>query len=200
MWTEAQLDKIRLKEESVIRYDFSSSAGVKSEMLFPRPGAEGSHSPLPDVLNRITDMSPSTAETKKPIHDLNTVLQPDLNCLPSEKTPLGHDLSAGPDSILTQQFAFASKRSRSQLKSYIAHRAEEMYVYRSLPLGQDRRHNRYWQFVASASKNDPGSGRVFVELEGGNWRLIDTEEVFLFSLPYSWLLLCSVSLLIEKEL
>lgn len=65
------------------------------------------------------------------------------------------------------------------MKSYIGHRAEDMYVYRSLPLGLDRRRNRYWQFVASASRHDPGSGRIFFESTDGYWRLIDSEEVHL---------------------
>ncbi|XP_073058613.1 homeobox-DDT domain protein RLT1-like [Primulina eburnea] len=77
-----------------------------------------------------------------------------------------------------QQNGCSSERSCSQLKSYIGHRAEEMYVYRSLPLGQDRRRNRYWQFVASASSLDPGWGRIFFESPTGYWRLIDSEEAF----------------------
>ncbi|KAJ0797032.1 putative transcription factor & chromatin remodeling DDT family [Helianthus annuus] len=71
-----------------------------------------------------------------------------------------------------------AERSRLQLKAFIGHKAEEMYAYRSLPLGQDRRRNRYWQFVASNSRHDPGSGRIFVELQNGCWRLIDSEEAF----------------------
>jgi hypothetical protein len=70
------------------------------------------------------------------------------------------------------------ERARMQLKSFIGHCAEEMYVYRSLPLGQDRRRNRYWQFVACPSKNDPGSGRIFMESPEGFWRLIDSEQAF----------------------
>lgn len=76
-----------------------------------------------------------------------------------------------------QEPAYAAEKSRAQLKSFIGHKAEEMYVYKSLPLGHDRRRNRYWQFVTSASQNDPGSGRIFVELRDGRWRLIDSEEV-----------------------
>ncbi|KAF8050489.1 hypothetical protein N665_1958s0003 [Sinapis alba] len=72
----------------------------------------------------------------------------------------------------------SSKRSRSQLKSFIGDKAEEVYPYRSLPLGQDRRHNRYWHFAASASRSDPCSGLIFVELHDCNWRLIDSEEAF----------------------
>ncbi|KAF4393124.1 hypothetical protein F8388_012633 [Cannabis sativa] len=177
MWAEAHVDKGRLKEENVIKVDFSSQVGGKAEMHLARSAADGSQSPLPDIDNRNTDMSLSVAENQRSVYDLNS-LQTDLNTLPADKASVAHEFSTGPDNFLTQQLAFASKRSRSQLKSYIAHRAEEMYVYRSLPLGQDRRRNRYWQFVASASSNDPGSGRVFVELHDGNWRIIDTEEAF----------------------
>ncbi|KAD3068752.1 hypothetical protein R6Q59_017222 [Mikania micrantha] len=71
-----------------------------------------------------------------------------------------------------------AERSRLQLKAFIGHKAEDMYAYRSLPLGQDQRCNRYWQFMASNSMHDPGSGRIFVELQSGCWRLIDSEEAF----------------------
>lgn len=81
------------------------------------------------------------------------------------------------DSFQLQHPIYAVEKSRAQLKSFIGHKAEEMYVYRSLPLGSDRRRNRYWQFITSASQNDPGLGRIFVELHDGRWKLIDTEEV-----------------------
>ncbi|PON60635.1 Octamer-binding transcription factor [Trema orientale] len=177
MWAEAQLEKGRFKEENIVKLDFPPLVGGKTEMHLARSAAEGSQSPLPDIDNKNTDISPNVAENQKPVYDLN-IVHNDLNSLPAEKTSVAQDFSTGPDNFLSQQLAFASKRSRSQLKSYIAHRAEEMYVYRSLPLGQDRRRNRYWQFVASTSSNDPGSGRIFVELQDGNWRLIDTEEAF----------------------
>lgn len=174
MWAEAQLDKSRLKEENVGKLDFPSFVGGKSETQVI--GVEDGQSPVRDVDNRNIEASPGTAENQKSIHGSQGV-QNQLNGLPVERTLGAQDISMGPDNFLSQQLAYASKRSRSQLKSYIAHRAEEMYAYRSLPLGQDRRHNRYWQFVASASSNDPGSGRIFIELNNGSWRLIDTEEV-----------------------
>lgn len=89
-----------------------------------------------------------------------------------------NELLAASDGFQLQQPAYAAEKSRSQLKAFIGHKAEEMYVYRSLPLGHDRRRNRYWQFITSASHNDPGSGRIFVELRDGCWRLIDSEEGF----------------------
>ncbi|XP_018483497.2 homeobox-DDT domain protein RLT2 isoform X2 [Raphanus sativus] len=77
-----------------------------------------------------------------------------------------------------QSYTADRERLRAELKAYVGYKAEELYVYRSLPLGQDRRRNRYWRFSASASRNDPGSGRIFVELQDGRWRLIDSEEGF----------------------
>lgn len=174
MWAEAQLDKSRLKDEYFGKLDIPSFVGGKAETQVP--GLEDGRSPVRDVDNRNNEASPGTAENQKLIHGLQGA-QNQLNGLPVERTLVAQDISMGPDNFLTQQLAYASKRSRSQLKSYIAHRAEEMYAYRSLPLGQDRRHNRYWQFVASASSNDPGSGRIFIEMNTGSWRLIDTEEV-----------------------
>lgn len=69
----------------------------------------------------------------------------------------------------------------SKLRSYIHQKAEGIYEYRALPLGQDRRHNQYWQFSTSASLTDPGLGRIFFESKNGLWRVIDSEEVAVFS-------------------
>lgn len=98
------------------------------------------------------------------------VFSNDLHKSPTERALINQETN-------TSQENCSSKRSRSQLKSYIGGKAEEVYPYRSLPLGQDRRHNRYWHFAASASKTDPCSGLIFVELHDGKWRLIDSEEV-----------------------
>ncbi|RDX65166.1 Homeobox-DDT domain protein RLT2, partial [Mucuna pruriens] len=173
MWAEAQLDKVRLKDDTFSKSDFPSINGNKVEIQYPCPAMEGNESPLLGINignNNNNVPSPSTAENHKAASGGQS--------LSIEKHSSVQDLCTGPDNPQTQSFAQDSKRSRSQLKSYISHIAEEMYVYRSLPLGQDRRRNRYWQFVASASSNDPGSGRIFVEYHDGNWRLIDTEEAF----------------------
>ncbi|EOY28162.1 Homeodomain-like transcriptional regulator, putative isoform 1 [Theobroma cacao] len=177
MWVEAQLDKSRLKEETMVKMDFPSMMGIKAEPQLPNSVVEGSQSPFPAAYNKNDEASPSIPDDQKPLLCSQNV-QNDLNSYPAERALVLQEASMGPDNFSAQQIGHASKRSRSQLKSYIAHRAEEMYVYRSLPLGQDRRRNRYWQFVASASKNDPCSGRIFVELRDGNWRLIDSEEAF----------------------
>ncbi|XWS18439.1 hypothetical protein CRYUN_Cryun32bG0043800 [Craigia yunnanensis] len=177
MWAEAQLDKSRLKEETIIKMDFPSVMGIKAEAQLPNSAVEGSQSPFPAADNKNDGASPSIPEDQKPLLCSQNV-QNDLNNYPAERALVLQEASMGPDNFSALQHGYASKRSRSQLKSCIANRAEEMYVYRSLPLGQDRRRNRYWQFVASASKNDPCSGWIFVELHDGNWRLIDSEEAF----------------------
>lgn len=173
MWAEAQIDKVRLKDDNISKLDFPSLTGNKVETPYTYPAMEGNLSPMLDInINNINnEASPSTAENQKG--------DPVAQSMPMEKCSSIQDFGSGTgaDISQTQVSAQYSKRSRSQLKSYIAHIAEEMYVYRSLPLGQDRRRNRYWQFVASASSNDPGSGRIFVEYHDGKWRLIDSEEV-----------------------
>ncbi|KAJ0257954.1 Homeobox-DDT domain protein RLT1 [Hirschfeldia incana] len=106
-------------------------------------------------------------ETKPPLE----VVSNDLHKLSTERGLVNQEGHISQEN-------FSSKRSRSQLKSYISHKAEEVYPYRSLPLGQDRRHNRYWHVAASASKSDPCSGLIFVELHDSKWRLIDSAEAF----------------------
>ncbi|KAJ6416644.1 hypothetical protein OIU84_002500 [Salix udensis] len=175
MWGEAQLDRSRLKEEFISKLDFPSFTGSKVETQVASSAVEGSQSPLVFADGKSKEASPSNTEDQK---SLPEDAENNVSCALSEKALVIQDLSMNPDNISAQQHGYASKRSRSQLKAYIAHLAEEMYIYRSLPLGQDRRRNRYWQFVASASRNDPCSGRIFVELHNGSWRVIDSEEAF----------------------
>lgn len=172
MWAEAQLDKRRSKEEYVTKMQFPSFTGIKPEPNLAIFTAEGKQSPMlaADCKNN-PDVKQEPASDS--MNDNNY-----LNNLASEGNLPMQDFSAGPDNLQLQPPGFAAEKSRSQLKSYIGHKAEEMYVYRSLPLGQDRRRNRYWQFITSASRNDPGLGRIFVEFRQGGWRLIDSEEDF----------------------
>ncbi|XP_030528858.1 homeobox-DDT domain protein RLT1 isoform X2 [Rhodamnia argentea] len=173
MWVEAQLDKSRLKDEFTAKADLLSLLGSRTEFQLPNTLVDGSQSSWFLADNENNDVP---AVNQISLHGPQS-LQNDLSSAPNERFSAVQDSSGGPDNF-SMQYGHASKRSRSQLKSYIAHRAEEIYVYRSLPLGQDRRRNRYWWFVASASKNDPGSGRIFVELHDNSWRLIDSEEAF----------------------
>uniref|UniRef100_A0A6M2F0J1 Uncharacterized protein n=1 Tax=Populus davidiana TaxID=266767 RepID=A0A6M2F0J1_9ROSI len=177
MWAEAQLDKRRMKEEFVTRTQYSSFTGNKMEPNQTISATEGRQSPMVNVDDRSNGMPVNVSVQQEQLSDQQSDMNY-LNNMPFEGNMQMQDLSAGPDNLTYQQAGHIAEKSRSQLKSVIGHRAEEMYVYRSLPLGQDRRRNRYWQFTTSASRNDPGCGRIFVELHDGRWRLIDYEEGF----------------------
>lgn len=176
MWAEVQLDKRRMKEDFVTRMHYPSYMGNKFEPNVTISPADGRQSPFLTVDDKnnetIVDLSVQEERINDPPSDNNYI-----NSLPSEGNLQIEEVPTGTDIHLFQQPGHAVDRSRSQLKYYIGHKAEEMYVYRSLPLGQDRSRNKYWQFVTSASQNDPGCGRIFVELHDGHWRLIDSEEV-----------------------
>ncbi|XP_019423523.1 PREDICTED: homeobox-DDT domain protein RLT1-like isoform X3 [Lupinus angustifolius] len=171
MWAEAQIDKVRSKDDYHSKSDFPSINGNTVETQFTCPAVEGNQSPLLDIN---IDNNNNEALSLTPENQKATPAAQILSFQPL----LIQDPCTSQDNPQAQLSLQYSKRSRSQLKSYISHIAEEMYVYRSLPLGQDRRRNRYWQFVACASCNDPGAGRIFVEYLNGKWRLIDSEEAF----------------------
>lgn len=142
------MDKRRLRDDFVQKVYCPSLTGVRSEMGTPNTAIEGKQSPMPTLNDNV-----------------------------NETLNYQQDFGLGPDSIQIQLSGHAFEQSRSQLKSVISQKAEDTYVYRSLPLGLDRRRNRYWQFVTAASANEPGSSRIFVELRDGSWRLIDEEQV-----------------------
>lgn len=183
MWADMQLDKRRMKEEFVMRMHYPSVVVNKFDPNLAISSAEGRQSPLitvDDKNNETTEtLSVQEERTSDPLNDSHR-----LTRFPSEGNLQMQGVSAGAENHVFQQPSYAAERSRSQLKSYIGHKAEEMYVYRSLPLGQDRRRNRYWQFATSASQNDPGCGRIFVELHDGRWRLIDSEEVVFLNFAF----------------
>ncbi|ESQ44585.1 hypothetical protein EUTSA_v10003131mg [Eutrema salsugineum] len=163
MWGEVQLDK-RWKEESLIRANYLSYPTPKPGLLNNATAASGNQE------SSSADVTPISSQ------DPLSLPQIDVNTGPS--LPSQENVS-GMESLQYQQGYTADReRLRAQLKAYVGYKAEELYVYRSLPLGQDRRRNRYWRFSASASRNDPGCGRIFVELQDGRWRLIDSEEGF----------------------
>lgn len=176
MWAEAQVDKRRFREEFVVKVQYPSFVGNRAEQNTSIAASEDRQSlQLPvDDKNALASIHPVVhpEHLGDPLNDSNNA-----DDLPTERNLL-QDFSAGSDNLQLQQPGYVSEKSRSQLKAFIGHKAEKMYVYRSLPLGQDRRRNRYWQFITSASRNDPGSGRIFVELRDGRWRLIDCEESF----------------------
>uniref|UniRef100_A0A7N0UG67 Uncharacterized protein n=1 Tax=Kalanchoe fedtschenkoi TaxID=63787 RepID=A0A7N0UG67_KALFE len=149
MWAEAELDKKRAKD-GILTANPKPDADVK-------PGNGGYQSPM--LVDEITETGNNAGS------------------LANGNIPAIQDAFSNAE-FASEQHKYSVEKSRIQLKSLISHRAEELYTYRHLPLGQDRRHNRYWQFAASASKHDPGTGRIFVESQDGHWRLIDTAESF----------------------
>lgn len=161
MWAEAQLDKRRFREDYVMKTYYPSQTSYSLS-------ANGKQSPslTADYGRNGMSMDPSMQQEQM----INRSSEENLQIL---------DNLGGPEVLSLAQAGYVAERSRSQLKSFIGYKAEEIYVYRSLPLGQDRRRNRYWWFTTSASRNDPGCGRIFVELRDGRWRLIDSEEVLL---------------------
>ncbi|KAH9791168.1 homeobox-ddt domain-containing protein rlt2 [Citrus sinensis] len=173
MWAEAQLDKRRIKGDYMLKMQYPSYMGNKAEPSLAISSADGRQSPLVTVDDKsngtLVDLNLQQGQFGEP--------QKDQNCNTSMPPEGNQDYPVGPDNLVNQQSAYAAEKSRMQLKSYIGQKAEETHVYRSLPLGQDRRRNRYWRFITSMSENDPGCGRIFVELCDGRWRLIDSEEV-----------------------
>ncbi|XP_028807830.1 LOW QUALITY PROTEIN: homeobox-DDT domain protein RLT2 [Neltuma alba] len=176
MWTEVQLDRHRIKEESFFKVQSAPCVGNKNEPTPSVSAIEGKQSPLLDVDDRNDKTLPAPPTQQL---QLNDVLenQTYLQSVPSEVNIKLQD-SAVTDNYSCQQFGSGAEKSKSNFKAYIGQLAEETYIYRSLPLGLDRRRNRYWQFITCASQNDPGCGRVFVEMHDGCWMLIDSEEGF----------------------
>ncbi|XP_042409770.1 homeobox-DDT domain protein RLT2-like isoform X1 [Zingiber officinale] len=166
MWAEAQLDKRRFREEYSNRLQ-GTFGEYKADIAQMNGAGEGSQTPHGNV-DKANDGN---------LEAINNEQFLEHNQVNMGYMPLGQELT-NTDALSIQQCGYTAEKSRSQLKSFIGHKAELLYVYRSLPLGQDRRRNRYWLFSTSSSPNDPGSGRIFLESKDGHWRLIDSEEAF----------------------
>ncbi|XP_057450626.1 homeobox-DDT domain protein RLT2-like isoform X3 [Lotus japonicus] len=177
MWAEAQLDKRRIKEDYFVKMQPISYLCNKNEpaVAFLSEGGKQCALPTADVKHDKDLLTPCDQLEQTNALQEN---QNNLHSSPLEVNMHMQDCSTGPDNYSFQQSGYAAEKSRSILKSYIGHLAEQTYMYRALPLGLDRRRNRYWQFITSASRNDPGCGRIFVELRDGCWKLIDSEEGF----------------------
>nr|XP_034595610.1 homeobox-DDT domain protein RLT2-like isoform X2 [Setaria viridis] len=173
MWAEVQLDKRRSKEEFASRMQYNSYMGLKADMYQENNATESTSTPACNAYKE----NDGHMGTINNCEILDQHSQGNAGSISYERNGVGQEMMATPDASSVQQYAYADK-TRSQLKLYIGHRAEQLYVYRSLPLGHDRRGNRYWQFTTSASPNDPGSGRIFFESKDGYWRVIDSEEAF----------------------
>lgn len=175
MWAEAQLDKRRVKEEYALKVQSSSFTGSRSEQNFSITSSDGRQSTSLNIDGINESLSTNPKNHQVDLGDSLRIPNSSTNTT-AERNMMLQEFS-GPD-VLLQQSAYAAEKSRLEIKAYIGQKAEEIYVYKSVPLGQDRRRNRYWQFIASPSQNDPGSGRIFVELRDGRWRLIDSAEGF----------------------
>ncbi|KAL5232410.1 hypothetical protein ABZP36_031186 [Zizania latifolia] len=172
MWAEAQLDKRRSREEFSSKMQYDSGMGLRADADQQNSVAESTPTPLH---NLVKDNNGNGSSINEMLSDQQSQLNADN--IVHERDGVRQEFSVNPENLSGQQHA-SSEKTRSQLKSYIGHKAEQLHVYRSLPLGQDRRRNRYWQFSTSASPNDPGSGRIFFESRDGYWRLIDSIEAF----------------------
>lgn len=175
MWAEAQLDKRRIKEDYFVKIPSFSNLGNKSEPAVTFPSVRGKECPvhIVEVENEKALLTPCDQ------HEQINSLQENQNHLQNslEANLQRLDCSTGPDNYSLQRSIYAAEKSRSGFKSYIGQLGEQTFMCRSLPLGLDRRRNRYWQLITSASQSDPGCGRIFVELHDGCWKLIDSGEV-----------------------
>lgn len=172
MWAEAQLDKRRIKEDFTNKTQYDSCVGLKADTDRENNVVESTLTPVHNPIKN-NDGNASTANNDLTVDKQNHLITGEIA---HQQNGASRELSINPESSSVQLYA-SSEKTRSQLKSYIGHKAEQLYVYRSLPLGQDRRRNRYWQFSASSSSYDPGSGRIFFESRDGYWRVIDSAEV-----------------------
>ncbi|XP_058730418.1 homeobox-DDT domain protein RLT2-like isoform X2 [Vicia villosa] len=176
MWAEAQLDKRRIKEDYLVKMQSFSNLGNKSEpaVTFPSVGDKECPVHTVEVENEKALLTPCDQ------HEQINSMQENQNLMPNslEANLQKQDCSTGQDNYSLQQSIYAAEKSRSSFKSYIGQLGEQIFMHRSLPLGLDRRRNRYWQFITSASLSDPGCGRIFMELHDGCWKLIDSEEGF----------------------
>lgn len=172
MWAEAQLDKRRTREDFTSKMQYDSSVGLRVDTDKDNNAGESTLTPVHNPIKN-DDGNANTEDTDLLVDKQNQHITIDIA---HQQNGASREPTINPESLSVQQYA-SSDKNRSQLKSYIGHKAEQLYVYRSLPLGQDRRRNRYWQFSASSSSYDPGSGRIFFESKDGYWRVIDSAEV-----------------------
>lgn len=172
MWAEMQLEKRRHKEELLSRSHFPLLPDtVRIDGESPNPGNMASGTLSPFDQGQLDMNVPNTD---------GAGLGEALAGNGKSSNGLSNGLVAyeAGTSVGATRGSHLAEKSRSQAKADIGLRAEELYVFRSQPLGSDRRHNRYWQFVTGNGGQDPGCGRLFFESNSdGHWGVIDTEEV-----------------------
>ncbi|XP_024544508.1 homeobox-DDT domain protein RLT1-like [Selaginella moellendorffii] len=154
LWEEVQIDKSRLKEEcSKAEAAKVDETNLQQQQVDEKP-----------LLQALENGSQEAQEQQ---------LDGDEDGSSNPAQALSEDPNERQQKCASQH----SDRSRADMKADIRLRAEKLYVIRSLPLGLNRRHNRYWQFVTSSSGHDPGCRRIYFEShEDGHWEVIDTEE------------------------
>ncbi|AQK92148.1 Putative homeodomain-like transcription factor superfamily protein [Zea mays] len=173
LWAEAQLDKRRIRDDFTSKMQYDSYVSMKVDTDQENNAAEITLTPVHDPIKN-NNGNANLMNNGLLVDKQNQLTTGDVY---HQRNGASRESSTNAESLSVQQYA-SSEKTRSQLKSFIGHKAEQLYVYRSLPLGQDRRRNRYWQFSASSSSYDPGSGRIFFESRDGYWRVIDTSEAF----------------------
>ncbi|KAJ7521596.1 hypothetical protein O6H91_19G060800 [Diphasiastrum complanatum] len=191
LWEEVQLDKRRFKEQLISKSQPTGNDGAKSEggpVNFASDeqqnslitAADRACMPVHHEKKGAESSIPTPTFTTKEIVEANKSA-PEVETM-TDFTAKNLDAQDGvsvhkkPTPIV--EFALF-ERSRAQIKAEIRLRAEKLYVFRSLPLGCDRRRNRYWHFVTSNGGQDPGSDRIYYESqEDGHWEVIDSEEAF----------------------
>jgi hypothetical protein len=160
MWAESQLDRRRSREEFAGRMQHDPCTDLKADA---DQGNNVGECTLTPVHNLIKENGGKASSVNS---DLLVDQQSQLNAgnVVHEGNGVSRISNANPESLSAQQYA-SSEKTRSQLKSFIGHKAEQLYVYRSLPLGQDRRRNRYWQFSTSVSPMTLGLEEYSLNLE-----------------------------------
>ncbi|KAF5930738.1 hypothetical protein HYC85_031611 [Camellia sinensis] len=127
MWAEVQLDKCRMKEEYVMKIQYRSCISDKTEPNVQISSVEGRQSPLPTVDDKNNLVSTNPVEQKEHLHDAQNDPNYPIH-MPSKRNPQIQEVSTCTDNLSLLQPGYAAERSWSQLKSYIGHKAEEMYL------------------------------------------------------------------------
>ena len=159
LWAEAQVDRKRYKEEQTMKAMEQPDEGCRTETTE-------------------TDHGCGFNEVPKEYVNIPTFHEDVLDASIADKSVTLQRISSNQELPSAQQAGHPGETSRVQLKAEIGQKVEEIYAYRFLPIGFDRRYNRYWQFITSNNKHDYGCGRIYFESASvSEWRVIDSKEV-----------------------
>ncbi|KAK9797439.1 hypothetical protein WJX73_004705 [Symbiochloris irregularis] len=92
----------------------------------------------------------------------------------AQENALGTSGKADPAGEEDELMSATAQRARQQQRAETVRRAEELNAARGEPVGQDRRHNKYWRFcLESQPGGDPELGRLYIEsAEDGSFRVL----------------------------